>query len=101
MRIGQTAESTQSSQLAGTGHRGTTGAGALQEAAAIAATDRVELSTTSRKLATPAASIDSAQVQAVRKAIDSGTYVVDVNAVADKMISEAAELFERIVCGPR
>lgn len=101
MRIGQTTESLQADQIARTGNRGTTGSGALREAQAVGATDKVELSSASRKLTSPDAPINTAQVEAVRKAIAAGTFKPDPAVMADKMIGEAAELFERMVSGQR
>lgn len=101
MRIGQTTESLQADQVARTGNRGTTGSGALRDAQALGATDKVELSSASRKLTSPDAPMNTAQIDSLRKAIAAGTFRPDPAVVADKMIGEAAELFERMISGQR
>ena len=101
MRIGQTTESLQADQIARPGSRGTSGSGALREAQSVGTTDKVELSSASRKLTSPDAPVNTAQVEALRKAIAAGTFRPDPSVVADKMIGEAAELFERMVSGKR
>ena len=41
------------------------------------------------------ADIDTAKVEAVRTAIEQGTYVVDAEAIADKLLSNAQEMLRR------
>lgn len=64
--------------------------------------DKVALSETGRRLASARASdggadIRSEKVDAVRAAIESGQFRVDAQKVADKLITEAAQLLETIV----
>ncbi len=42
-----------------------------------------------------AADVDMAKVKAVRAAIDQGTYKVNAEAIADKLISSAQEILKR------
>ena len=59
----------------------------------------VSVSTLARSLEKPAAStaadIDTAKVNAVRTAIQNGTYKVNPEAIADKLLSSAQELLQR------
>jgi negative regulator of flagellin synthesis FlgM len=38
---------------------------------------------------------DAGRVKAVKAAIDQGTFTVDAEAIADKMLSNAQEIFSR------
>lgn len=68
-------------------------------------TDRIELSSTSRNLSTGVSgrpesdSVRTEKVAEVRQAIQEGKFHVSAQAVADKMITEAAELIEAITTG--
>ncbi len=78
---------------------------AKKEAAATAASTAsssgvaVTVSTTVRSLEQAnrgeAADIDIEKVAAVRQAIEDGTYVVNPEAIADKLLSNAQELLNR------
>lgn len=68
---------------------------------AIDAGERIDLSSASRNLAgaTPDARDDTVRqykVDEIRRAIQEGRFHVSAEAVADRMISEAAELLETI-----
>lgn len=70
----------------------------------VEAADRVELSPASRTLASGAAAagpdlIRQEKVEELRRAIQEGRFEVSAQAVADRMISEAAELIETIAGG--
>ncbi len=96
MKIGKTNESMQPDVIGRVGTRPSGGAPG-PAAGDVEQTDSVQLSTTSLGLKTGAGEpMDMAKVQAVTAAIESGHFQVDAQKVADKMISEAAQLLERI-----
>lgn len=76
----------------------TPGPSADKPVAGVTETDRIELSETSRLAQTPADKDDvrAEKVAQVKNAIARGEFQVDVSAVADRMISEAASLVEMI-----
>ena len=45
-----------------------------------------------KELATPGDSVDEAKVARLQKLIDSGTYKVDADAVADRMVDEFSKM---------
>ncbi len=103
MKIGNNIESLQPDLVnrAANASRSPTASG--KEVAAVEATDKVELSGTSRSLAA-VSSVSSDTVRAekvaeVREAIQQGKFHVSAQVVADKMINEAAELIEAITSG--
>ena len=58
----------------------------------------VTVSMTARTLAQTGRSgddFDAGRVKAVKAAIDQGTFTVDAEAIADKMLSNAQEIFSR------
>ena len=101
MKIGQVGEGLQPDLVSRTAGQAGGGNGPVKQAAPVAATDRVELSDASRQLTAGDASINLDKVAEVRKAISEGSFRIDPSVVADKMISEAAELIERIAHGAR
>ncbi len=75
---------------------GTAGGGKIERAGAA---DKVQLSDTSRRLATGVEgsdSIDTAKVEEVRQAIREGRFHVNAKVVAEKIIAESAELLETL-----
>lgn len=70
--------------------------GAVDKASAV---DAVRLSPASQSLAAESAGnmpVRSAKVEEVRQAIREGRFEVDAHAVAEKMITQAAELLETL-----
>lgn len=55
----------------------------------------VTVSTLARSMGGEAADVDTAKVKAVQLAIKQGTYVVNAEAIADKLLSNAQEVLER------
>jgi len=59
----------------------------------------VTVSTTARTLeqvsSGDTAEVDTAKVNAVRSAIEQGTYVVNAEAIADKLLANAQEMLDR------
>ncbi len=69
------------------------------ELKAASATDKVELSATSRSLTNATGSgseVRADKVAEVRKAIAEGNFHVNAEVIADRLIAEAAELIELI-----
>ena len=105
MKIGNNIESLQSDlqSRAANGSRSAVSSG--KDVGAVDATDKVELSSTSRSLASgmPASVASEAvrmeKVTEVRQAIQEGKFHVNAQVVAEKMINEAAELIEAIAGG--
>jgi negative regulator of flagellin synthesis FlgM len=65
---------------------------------ALAAGVPVTVSMTARTLAQSGratADFDAGRVKAVKAAIEKGTFTVDAEAIADKMLSNAQEIFAR------
>ncbi len=56
---------------------------------------KVELSAAARRIDDSNADFDAEKVQRVAQAIRDGTYRVDAEAIADKLIANARELIER------
>lgn len=73
--------------------------GAAKDAAAVSSAGvPVTVSTAARALnqtARSTADFDAGKVQAVRTAIEKGTFSVNADAIADKMLSNAAEILAR------
>ncbi len=71
------------------------------DAAAVASTEasaQVALSSTAASLrsgSTSAAEFDSAKVERISQAIDKGNFKIDADAIADKLIANAAELLKK------
>ena len=103
MKIGNNIESLQSELVNRATNASRSPANSGSEIGAVEATDRVEISGASRSLAAVAsASTDAVRaekVAEVKAAIEQGKFHVSAQAVADKMISEAAELIESITSG--
>ena len=102
MKIGKPAEIQQSellraSQTANTRVAGNAGGGAVGKTEAAV---NVRLSDTSRSLAAeasgPVRSMRTEKVEEVRRAIAEGRFKVNAEVVADRMISEAAQLLETL-----
>jgi len=75
----------------------TQGAPAAQPAAAPDASAKVELSSTAATLLSRGASaeFDAEKVARLSKAIEDGTFKVDPEAIADKLIANAQELLTK------
>lgn len=103
MKIGQTTDALRNGPLSGTvdGRLPASAPGTPVEA--VQPGERVELSAASRRLAGAAgngeAEVRSEKVEEIRRAIQEGRFHVSANAVADRMIAEAAELIESIALG--
>lgn len=108
MKIGQPTDSSihiQSGSGAAASQKAAQGASASTTAATSAAQSTrssgvaVTVSTAARGLERAArndgADIDSQKVAAVRTAIQDGTYVVNAEAIADKLLSNAQEMLNR------
>jgi negative regulator of flagellin synthesis FlgM len=102
MKIGQASDIHKSEllrtvQAAGLRQAGSAGDAEVGKTQAAA---KVQLSETSRGLAADSgrssASVREAKVEEIRKAISEGKFHVNAHAVADKMMSEAAELLETL-----
>jgi negative regulator of flagellin synthesis FlgM len=76
-----------------------TGAAALATQNAQSAGVAVTVSTTARNLEQVAksdgAEVDVDKVNSVRSAIEQGTYVVNAEAIADKLLANAQEMLDR------
>ncbi|MBP6813779.1 MAG: flagellar biosynthesis anti-sigma factor FlgM [Burkholderiaceae bacterium] len=73
-----------------------------QEVAGTVPVDKVELSATSRSIAAADGAeqpVRPGKVEEVKAAIQEGRFHVSAEAVADKMISAAAELIETMATG--
>ncbi|RIK97607.1 MAG: flagellar biosynthesis anti-sigma factor FlgM [Burkholderiales bacterium] len=103
MKIGKPTEPQQPDALSRAGH-GTPVAGAAAGARSdavekTAPADAVHLSPASKSLATEGAAEEQMRlhkVEEVKEAIREGRFQVSAHAVADKMISQAAELLETL-----
>lgn len=103
MKVGQPAEmpkvSTPSSTASGTAAPAKKEAAATASSTASSAGVAVTVSTTVRTLEQAnrgeAAEIDSDKVNAVRQAIQDGTYVVNAEVIADKLLANAQEMLNR------
>lgn len=103
MKIGQTPEIPGAGSPSGLARQAkapaTAAEGAVKDAAAApAAGVPVTVSTAVRALDPSQRSVgvfDSGKVKAVRDAIDNGTFTVDAEAVADKLLSSAQEIIVR------
>ncbi len=109
MKIGNNIESIQSDLQTRAANGSRSGVASGKDVGAVEATDKVELSSTSRSLASgmPAGSaadtVRLEKVAEVKAAMQEGKFHVNAQVVAEKMISEAAELIEAIAggAGPR
>lgn len=103
MKIGQTPELPGAGAQSGLARQAkapaTAAEGAVKDAAAVpAAGVPVTVSTAVRALdpaQRSAGVFDSGKVKAVREAIDNGTFSVDAEAIADKLLSNAQEIISR------
>ncbi len=105
MKVGNTTESIQSDLLSRAVNGSRTPASTNGPVGEVSAGDRIELSETTRSLASLQAGgrnddeVRAEKVAEVRQAISEGRFHVRAEAVADKMISQAAELIEAIASG--
>lgn len=102
MKIGQTSDTQRTGALAGAREGRAPASSAPVEP--VEAADKVELSPATRTLAAGATTagpglVRQEKVEELRRAIQEGRYEVSAHAVADRMISEAAELLETITRG--
>ncbi len=103
MKVGQPAEmpkvSTPSPAASGAAAPAKKEAAATATSTANSAGVAVTVSTTVRSLEQAnrgeAADIDAEKVNAVRQAIEDGTYVVNAEAIADKLLANAQEMLNR------
>ncbi|MDT8993037.1 flagellar biosynthesis anti-sigma factor FlgM [Curvibacter sp. APW13] len=105
MKIGQPSElpalvtQTQTSGAQKTGAQAPSTPNATATKSARSAGVAVSVSTLARTLdkgeAGDAADVDSAKVEAVKTAIQQGTYTVNAEAIADKLLSNAQEMLNR------
>lgn len=70
-------------------------AAAAETGGAAAASVTVKLSSTATALLASNAEFDAQKVEAIRQAIADGTYRVNPEAIADKLIANARELLDR------
>lgn len=102
MKIGKPAELQPSDALSRAGHGTTVGSAGAARPDTVEKTpraDAVHLSHASRSLAAESAAEELARarkVEDVKAAIREGRFQVNAHAVADKMISQAAELLETL-----
>ena len=103
MKIGKPADVQQTDALSRPGHPAAGAASGASRSDAVdkvAGTDAVRLSQTSRNLASEGATdempVRAAKVAEVQAALREGRFEVDAQAVADKMIAQAAELLETL-----
>ena len=102
MKVGQTNEPLIPDPGSRIGARPANGAGSGADAGAIVPADKVELSKTSRDLSsTGTQSFSPDRVAEVKSAIQDGSFHVNAQVVAERMISEAAELVETIASGKK
>lgn len=103
MKVGQPADlpkvSTPSSTASGAAAPAKKEAAATATSAASSSGVAVTVSTSVRSLEQAnrgeAADIDTEKVNAVRQAIEDGTYVVNAEVIADKLLSNAQEMLNR------
>ena len=103
MKIGQPADSSVAAAAAGTPAAPTDAAKSAQAAAvkdtAAGASAKVELSSTAATLLSPAgaaADFDADKVKRMSDAIASGTFAVNADVIADKLIANARELLAKV-----
>ena len=102
MKVGNSTESKQPEPLPRASNGTRAPAASSQEVGGAAAVDKVELSATSRNIAASDGAeqpVRASNVEEVRNAIKEGRFHVSAEAVADKMISAAAELVETMTSG--
>ncbi len=104
MKIGNNVESVQSDLLARAVNGSRNPSPTDKAVEAVESTDRIELSETTRSLSSPPGGtaqegVRLEKVAEVRQAIQEGRFHVSAEAVADRMINEAAELIETITTG--
>lgn len=102
MKIGQTTDPqmlpTQSASAApskaaqGASAQAKTNAAKSTQSAGVAVTVSTLARTMEASSLSEASDIDTAKVEAVRSAIEQGTYVVNPEAIADKLLSNAQEM---------
>ena len=102
MKIGNTKESLPSDVVARATNGSRTPTAAQQPVGAVSAIDKIELSNTTITLSAPAAAASDEtdlrpeKVAEVRRAIAEGKFNVSAEVVADRMISQAAELIQSV-----
>lgn len=106
MKIGQPTDSqllsTQSASAApskaaqGASAQAKTNASKSTQSAGVAVTVSTLARTLEASGLSDAADIDTAKVEAVRSAIEQGTYVVNPEAIADKLLSNAQEMLRPV-----
>ncbi|MFT4099903.1 MAG: flagellar biosynthesis anti-sigma factor FlgM [Burkholderiaceae bacterium] len=99
MKIGPTKDAASLDAALRVGAR-STGQPDAGEAAGSLEADNVRLSNASRELGSLELSVRADKVAALRKAIDEGKYQMDIEAIADNMIAEAARLIQTIGMPP-
>ncbi|MES2098633.1 MAG: flagellar biosynthesis anti-sigma factor FlgM [Pseudomonadota bacterium] len=82
----------------GVAHAAAARSGAVKKTDAADASATIELSSTAATLLTSGATaeFDAEKVARIAKAIDDGTFKVNPEAIADKLISNAAELLGKV-----
>jgi len=108
MKVGQTNEPLQSDLVSrATNGSRTPAASQQQQVGAVAATDKVELSQTTLSLnggglvPGDTADVRMEKVEQVRRAMKEGKFHVSPEVIADKMISQAAELLQTMTGAPK
>ncbi|MEY4748419.1 MAG: hypothetical protein RIQ60_633 [Pseudomonadota bacterium] len=104
MKVGQTGAAPAVSQVTGNGANGgneaagkSGKAGAGSHAASVNGSAKVQLSNTAKALLDGAdGGFDQAKVDRVRQAIADGSYKVNHEAIADKLIANAQELLGKV-----
>jgi len=104
MKIGNNLESKSAELIPRTTTNVASGSNGSKEVASASPVDKVELSEASRKIASTD-SVDmpvrADKVAEVRTAIQEGRFRISSEAIADKMISAAAELIETMATGAK
>jgi negative regulator of flagellin synthesis FlgM len=108
MKVGQTNEPLQTDLVSrATNGSRTPAASQQQQVGAVVATDKVELSQTTLSLnggglvPGDATDIRPEKVEQVRRAMKEGNFHVSAEVIADKMISQAAELLQTMTGAPK
>lgn len=100
MKIGQTKDVASLDAAARRGETRSTGQPGAGEAAASVQGDSVKLSSASRELGSSELNVRADKVASIRQAIDEGKYQMDIEAIADNMIAEAARLIQTLGTPP-
>jgi negative regulator of flagellin synthesis FlgM len=103
MKIGQTGAAPAVSQVTGNGAGSNEAtarhgkAGGSQQAAASTSSAKVEISSTAKALLEGAdGGFDQAKVDRVRQSISDGTYKINPEAIADKLIANAQDVLGKV-----